>query len=143
MCTKQIQMKSKIKIMNTHYSFKCDTCKEKHTLMKTNPIQLCCIKHDDHELAKSWNRASMEFCSHCLCHKIGRNTGFVWFCNNCAMHNLDTLTGKNISIHDEHGVKKNGGKFIRCPHCTALTLTFFSAEKAPHDKCIIWIYSAS
>ena len=57
MYTKQIRTKSKIKIMNTHYSFKCDTCKEKHTLMKTTPIQLRCIKHDDHESAKSWNRS--------------------------------------------------------------------------------------
>ena len=95
------------------------------------------MNQQNHGIEPPWSFASMEFCSHCLCHKIGRNTGFVWFCDNCAMHILDTLTGKNIPIHDEHGAMKNGGKFIRCPHCSALTLTFFSAEEAPHHKCII------
>ena len=111
-----------------NYSFICKKCNQRHNLKLTRPLQFYCMNDAKRksETYHKWNRPSLEFCVHCLSHKIGRNIGFCWFCTNCKKHQLQLMTGATVVLYNENQTMKNGGKFLRCTKCTKLIITYGS-----------------
>ena len=106
---------------NGNYSFICKKCNQRHNLKLTKPLQFYCTNDAKRksETYHKWNRPFLEFCVHCLSHKIGQNIGFCWFCTNCKKHQLGKyhllppgggaleFVGEHINFGDKKGGAQN------------------------------------